>query len=41
MPNIWGIYFSFVMPTILLSICCYIEGIEDGKKLRKRRVKKI
>lgn len=40
MVNVWGLWFAFCVPMMILSICCYFEGIEEGKKLRKRRVKK-
>lgn len=30
--NIWGIFFSFIIPIIILGIGLYYAGIEEGKR---------
>lgn len=41
MINLWGMFYCFCVPSGIISICCYLEGIEEGKKIKnkKRRIK--
>lgn len=35
--NIWGIFFCFVLPTIIMFFLAYLEGVEDGKKMKYKK----
>lgn len=39
MINIWGMWFLFAMPLLISIVLVHIEGVEEGKKSRKRRIK--
>ena len=36
--NIWGIFFMFYVPTIISIVLAYLEGKEDRKKKRRKKV---
>ena len=38
--NIWGIWFCLMLPAILTVLGVYLEGIEEGKRRQKLKIKK-
>lgn len=36
--NWWGIFFSFIVPTILSIVLSYYAGIEEAETNHKKRV---
>lgn len=40
--NLWGMFFSIVLPLTISIVLVHIEGVEEGKKIKnntKRRIK--
>lgn len=40
--NLWGMFFSIILPLVISIVLVHIEGVEEGKKIgnnTKRRIK--
>lgn len=37
--NIWGMFFSFYIPTIILTVSAFGAGVVEGKRMRRKKSK--